>query len=201
MEKWLAAHVISFITWFCFGHYWKCYAMLIMKFQLICVTTHPPLSPTQPKHKCKNERPNYLLNVLETVWVMNMGGGVLVCHRPFWNDQSETFRSQDYDYNRSDNLCYHSENWLWNAEICKKIVKNRLHLHQQYFFRCLGSTQHLKGKFGQGYILEIKLPGEQESQESDDESGERLDSSESPLEVFIKEVKIKCLFSYEWCME
>jgi len=29
-------------------------------------------------------------------------------------------------------------------------------------FRCIGSTQHLKGKFGQGYVLEIKLKDHRE---------------------------------------
>lgn len=64
-------------------------------------------------------------------------------------------------------------------------------LHFINMSRCLGSTQHLKGKFGQGYVLEIKLPNEQEAQGSDEENGEQIDSAESPLELFIKEVKIR----------
>lgn len=47
-----------------------------------------------------------------------------------------------------------------------------------HFSRCIGSTQHLKNKFGQGYIIEIKL----ENQETDD------DASSTRLSSFVKEV-------------
>ncbi|XP_077973323.1 cholesterol transporter ABCA5-like isoform X3 [Styela clava] len=52
--------------------------------------------------------------------------------------------------------------------------------------RCIGSTQHLKDKFGQGYILEIKLDHQLQEGEEDGEGGEHIPPESDDLDIFVR---------------
>ena len=55
-----------------------------------------------------------------------------------------------------------------HSEHVIRYIISRCFMYILIFYRCIGSNQHLKNKYGSGYMLEVKLATKQEAASLDD---------------------------------